>query len=248
MKRFEARVFGNVFVWEDGKRRVLPPRLDLIDFKARGFAWGGRNYDKCHDTTQPDDASTAGKSQDIKNINAPPSTRGRTEDASIAGANSTTSWAASGIENGANSAERNAGAPSSGNADLKSKDSLAENVRSADTAKTPRPSISTIKMEGGKRPPAQSGIPNSSITRNDLNCSAPTVISTTITPDHDGRSQLALAILADVYDDETALQYYQGFKRDVIATCQRDLPFDLEVNRVLKVIEQMKMEVPCAER
>ena len=40
MKRYEARTFGNVFVWEDGKRRVLPPRLDLANHSPTGLSWG----------------------------------------------------------------------------------------------------------------------------------------------------------------------------------------------------------------
>lgn len=40
MKRYEARVFGNVFVWEAGKRRVLEPRLDLVRHSPTGLSWG----------------------------------------------------------------------------------------------------------------------------------------------------------------------------------------------------------------
>ena len=40
MKRYEARTFGMVFVWEDGKRRELAPRLDLRNHSPTGFAYG----------------------------------------------------------------------------------------------------------------------------------------------------------------------------------------------------------------
>lgn len=37
-----------------------------------------------------------------------------------------------------------------------------------------------------------------------------------------GPAQTALAVLADAVDDETALEHYQSFKRDVISDCQLD--------------------------
>ena len=40
MKRYEARVFGMVFVWENDKRRQLDPRLDLRNHSPTGFSWG----------------------------------------------------------------------------------------------------------------------------------------------------------------------------------------------------------------
>lgn len=40
MKRYEASSFGNVFVWRDGKRTVLPPRLELRNHSPTGFGWG----------------------------------------------------------------------------------------------------------------------------------------------------------------------------------------------------------------
>lgn len=40
MKTYEARTFGNVFVWADGKRTVLPPRLDLRNHSPTGLSWG----------------------------------------------------------------------------------------------------------------------------------------------------------------------------------------------------------------
>lgn len=39
MKTYHARVFGIVFVTEDGKRRDLCRRMDLR-FYSTGFAWG----------------------------------------------------------------------------------------------------------------------------------------------------------------------------------------------------------------
>ena len=40
MKRYEARTFGMMFVWENGKRRQLEPRLDLRNHSPTGFSWG----------------------------------------------------------------------------------------------------------------------------------------------------------------------------------------------------------------
>ena len=40
MKIYQARTFGMVFVWEDGKRRQLEPRLDLRNHSPTGFSWG----------------------------------------------------------------------------------------------------------------------------------------------------------------------------------------------------------------
>ena len=40
MKTYKAATFGNVFVWESGKRRVLPPRLDLANHSPTGLSWG----------------------------------------------------------------------------------------------------------------------------------------------------------------------------------------------------------------
>jgi hypothetical protein len=37
-----------------------------------------------------------------------------------------------------------------------------------------------------------------------------------------GPSQLALAILADLYDDETAVRYHQDFKREVVCGLDRN--------------------------
>lgn len=39
-KTYEARTFGMVFVWEDGKRRELDPRFDLRCHSPDGYAWG----------------------------------------------------------------------------------------------------------------------------------------------------------------------------------------------------------------
>ncbi len=103
MKTYHARTFGNVFVLEDGKRRVLPPRLDLVNHSPDGFGWG----------------------------------------------------------------------------------------------------------YGGSGP-----------------------------------AQLALAIIADVYDDETALFYYQRFKAEHIAAQIRDAPFHMTLDQVLAAVEGLRASQP----
>ena len=40
MKRYEARAFGTVFIWEGARRRELAPRLDLRNHSPTGFSWG----------------------------------------------------------------------------------------------------------------------------------------------------------------------------------------------------------------
>jgi len=49
-----------------------------------------------------------------------------------------------------------------------------------------------------------------------------------------GCSQLALAILLEVYDKETAIKNYQEFKFDVISTLP---PSNFEINLILKQIK-----------
>jgi len=52
--------------------------------------------------------------------------------------------------------------------------------------------------------------------------------------DGSGPSQLALAILLEVTDKETAIKYYQDFKFDVIAKLpQKDFEIELDVKKWL---------------
>lgn len=57
-----------------------------------------------------------------------------------------------------------------------------------------------------------------------------------------GPAQLALAILAEIYDDETACRYYQRFKDDVIAGLDGDsfVLDEHEVRRWKETIEAVR--------
>lgn len=57
-----------------------------------------------------------------------------------------------------------------------------------------------------------------------------------------GPAQLALAILAHLYDDEKALAYYQAFKFKVIAGLDQDQGFELSEGAINKVIETLELE------
>lgn len=61
-----------------------------------------------------------------------------------------------------------------------------------------------------------------------------------------GPAQLALAILCDVYDDETALAHYQRFKEVVICPRDRHAPLSLTLTEVMTAIESIKAEGAAA--
>ena len=58
--------------------------------------------------------------------------------------------------------------------------------------------------------------------------------------DWPGSSQLALAILCDVYDDKKAIRLYQQFKMNLIARQNRDLPLRLTLGQVMKAVEEIE--------
>ena len=55
-----------------------------------------------------------------------------------------------------------------------------------------------------------------------------------------GPSQLALAILADATDDETALKHYQTFKRIAITDLPQHTPWIMPQKDVIMIVETMK--------
>lgn len=57
-----------------------------------------------------------------------------------------------------------------------------------------------------------------------------------------GCAQTALAILCDVTDDETALEFYQEFKNRVIARIPQTSVFTITAAEVLSHIETMKWD------
>jgi len=56
-----------------------------------------------------------------------------------------------------------------------------------------------------------------------------------------GPAQLALAILADCTDDETAQKYYQDFKFAVIGVLAQDKGFELTEAEVKNVLDTLKI-------
>ncbi len=52
-----------------------------------------------------------------------------------------------------------------------------------------------------------------------------------------GPAQLALALLADVFDDDIALEHYQDFKWAVIARLPRDKPWTLTVEQIRQAVK-----------
>lgn len=57
-----------------------------------------------------------------------------------------------------------------------------------------------------------------------------------------GDRQLALAILADAYDDERALCLYEQFAERAIFPMVKDGPFRMELDKVLEVVEAIEKE------
>ncbi len=51
-----------------------------------------------------------------------------------------------------------------------------------------------------------------------------------------GPAQLALALLADVFDDDIALEHYQDFKWSIIAKLPRDKPWSLTVEQIREAV------------
>ena len=54
-----------------------------------------------------------------------------------------------------------------------------------------------------------------------------------------GPAQLALAMLADLFGDETALEEYQAFKFDVVADLDGDRPFVLTESDVRRAVGEV---------
>lgn len=57
-----------------------------------------------------------------------------------------------------------------------------------------------------------------------------------------GDRQLALAILADAYDDEKALCLYEQFAERAIYTKSREAPFAMTLDQVLEHVEAIEKE------
>lgn len=57
-----------------------------------------------------------------------------------------------------------------------------------------------------------------------------------------GDRQLALAILADAYDDEKALAFFERFAERAIFTKTKDAPFEMTLDDVLAVVEEIEKE------
>ena len=51
-----------------------------------------------------------------------------------------------------------------------------------------------------------------------------------------GPAQLAIALLADAYDDKIATQYFQNFKRDVVSTFSKDR-WELTEDEIKETVE-----------
>lgn len=60
-----------------------------------------------------------------------------------------------------------------------------------------------------------------------------------------GPAQLAFALLADIFDDDYALEHYQEFKWNVIAKLPRDKPWTLTVKQIRQAVKLPASAVPA---